>query len=97
MSIDRQDIPDGGGSKRAFAARQGPVATPLYIDHLLARDLRRRANDDRADAAMLADRLSPEAVAMLIADAERCESRAAQLDAAFSVITEYLQVATSAA
>jgi len=61
------------------AARPEDALLP-QIDHLTVAQLRRRAADDRADALALASRLSAGSVAMLLADAARCELQASVLE-----------------
>ncbi|RJF85033.1 hypothetical protein D3877_11330 [Azospirillum cavernae] len=50
------------------------------IDHLTPEQLRQRAVDDREDAQAAIQRRSIETAAMLLNDAERCESRALMLE-----------------
>nr|WP_295828349.1 hypothetical protein [uncultured Azospirillum sp.] len=62
-----------GGDKDA-------CVSDFYIDHLRPDQLRQRAADERADALMLAGKLSAETVNMLLTSADRCEMRAAVLE-----------------
>ncbi|MGF7178474.1 hypothetical protein [Azospirillum doebereinerae] len=75
MMINGEHTADVGGCKGAAASLHLP-----YILHLQPAELRHRAAAERADAMALSGRYSAACVAMLLADAERCEARAAELE-----------------
>jgi len=91
--INQEHIADTGGCKGALA----PTDLP-YILHLPPDQLRRRAAADREDALAMSGRYSAACVAMLLADAERCEARALEVEGVWGLqIPLVIQAAQSAA
>jgi len=74
------DTPQGAGNAALARAHQEEDRLLPQIDHLTIIQLRRRAADNRDDAKRLGAIGTTCGIAMLIADAARCDRRATELE-----------------